>query len=102
MDSSTRTLTTFDIAWSPDGSQLATVGGVIRIWDTRTGQLVRAFGEDPAYFYDRVEWPGVHQPLVTLQSLVVDSAYTLLRLWDISSGSILAEFRGEQSGALQP
>ena len=34
----------FSLVWSADGDQLATGGGIIRIWDTKTGKLVKSFG----------------------------------------------------------
>ncbi len=85
---------TFSLAWSPDGNQIATGGGVIRIWDSRTGELIKSFGEDSAYIFNQIEWPAMGQPLVTLQTRLENQGDTVLRLWDISSGSIVAEFRG--------
>lgn len=84
---------TASLAWSPDGSQLATGGGVIRIWSTTTGKLVKAMGEETNYVYDLIEWPGDGGRLVSLQTSLDDPNKTVLRLWDVSSGAILAEWR---------
>ena len=93
---------TFSLAWSPGGNELATGGGVIRIWDTHTGQLIKAFGEESEYVYDRIEWPLLGGPLVTLESKLDDRRDTILRLWDVATGSILAEFRGQQQNEAAP
>jgi len=86
---------TFSLAWSPDGSQLATGGGILRIWDSATGKLIKAFGEETDYIYQRIQWlPG--GSLATLEYSPQKPGSTLLRLWDPSNGSILAEFRGQQ------
>ncbi len=88
---------TFSLAWSPDGNELATGGGVIRIWDTHTGKLITAFGEDNRYIYARIEWPAVDQPIVSLQAGLENPANTVVRFWDVASGTIQAEFRGNKN-----
>jgi WD40 repeat protein len=87
---------TFSLAWSPDSSRLATGGGLIRVWDTNTGKLIGAFGQDDRYIYTKLEWPAIDQPIVTLQTGLEDPGDTILRLWDIESASILMEWRGRQ------
>ena len=87
---------TFSLAWSPDGNKLATGGGVIRIWDTHTGKLLTAFGEEDGYTYDRLEWPALDQPLISLQTSIEDRGETVVRFWDMSTGSILLEFQGQK------
>ncbi len=87
---------TFSLAWSPDGNQLATGGGVIRVWDTHTGQLLKAFGEDNSFIYERLQWLPKEGRLASLQTNIEGSGTTILRLWDMASGSILAEYRGVQ------
>ncbi len=86
----------FSLAWSPDGTRLATGGGVIRIWDAQTGKIMTAFGEDDRLIYNRLEWPGVNQPLVTLETALENPGQTMVRLWDVSNGSILVELRGDK------
>ena len=89
---------TFSLAWSPDSSELATGGGVIRIWDTNTGKLVKGFGEDNRYMYNRIEWTSLNGLIVSLQSAFEDPGDTVLRLWDLQNGSITAECRGTREG----
>lgn len=86
---------TFSLAWSPDGSQLATGGGVIRIWETRTGALIKSFGEDSNFIYPRIQWLASDGPLISLEESIADSHVTVLRLWDISRAAVMAEFRGQ-------
>ena len=84
------------LAWSPGGSQLATGGGVIRIWDTHTGKLVTAFGQKEGILYTRLEWLDP-QTLISLETGYADKALTIVRFWDIATGSVLFEFQGESS-----
>ncbi|MBE7534115.1 MAG: PD40 domain-containing protein [Anaerolineales bacterium] len=84
------------LAWSPDGSKLATGGGVIRIWDSQTGRLIIAFGLNEISIYTELAWL---QPelLVSLETGGASDAPDIVRFWDLKSGKILMEFRG-QSG----
>lgn len=85
---------TFSLAWSPDGSQLATGGGVVRIWDTHTGALIRSFGEDSSFIYERLQWLAAQDRVVASGPSITGSSGSVLRLWKISSGALIAEFRG--------
>ncbi len=89
------TSATFTLAWSPDGTRLATGGGVMRIWDTHTGELIRAFGQDENYIFNRIEWPAQGGPIFSLQSRLGNPGDTMIRVWDARSGTILAELRGQ-------
>ncbi len=71
---------------------------MIRIWDTRTGRLIKAFGEENGIVYNQIEWPALDKPLMTLAGGSENIGDTVLRLWDVTSGSILMEFRGKQQG----
>jgi WD40 repeat protein len=84
------------LAWSPDGNQLATGVGVIRIWDSNTGQLRTAFGLQDKSIYTHLEWLDP-KTLVSLETGYADKALTLVRFWDIATGSVLFEFQGESS-----
>jgi WD40 repeat protein len=85
------------LAWSPDGSQIATGGGVIRLWDSRTGEMLKAFGLIDQSTYTELAWldPGL---LVSLESGYGSDTPTLLRFWYLETGKILTEFEG-QSGS---
>ncbi len=84
------------LAWSPDGNQLATSGGVIRIWDTHTGQLLTAFGQNDGSVYTQLEWLDL-KTLASLETGYAREALTIVRFWDVATGSVLFEFHGESS-----
>ena len=84
----------FSMALSPDGSKLATGGGVIRVWDTANGKLLTAFGEDIKIIYNHLSWLPDGQSIVSSQSNMEDPEVTSLRLWDTATGIPQAEFRG--------
>ena len=86
---------TFSLAWSPDGNQLATGGGVIRMWDTHTGALIRAFGEDSSFIYEKLQWLAAQGLIAAFGMSITGSAASVIRLWDISTGTLIAEFRGQ-------
>lgn len=83
----------YSLTWSPGGNRLATGGGIIRIWDTHTGQLVTSFGEASNTLYTELQWPA-NNPLVSLQTGNGDPAATIVRFWDVDTGQILYEFQG--------
>lgn len=82
----------YSLAWSFDGSQLATGGGIIRLWDTHTGQQLTAFGQNGASAYTRLEWLRPE----TLVSFEMDyeNVLTIVRFWNVDTGSVLFEFQG--------
>ena len=84
----------FSLAWSPDSLKLATGGGVIRIWDTQTGKLITAFGENNEYIYTRLVWVSGEQPIISLESGLDDPGDTRVRFWNIDTGMPLVEFQG--------
>lgn len=81
------------LVWSPDGSQLATGGSAIRVWDTQTGNLLTAFGETNGPIYSQLEWLP-NDILVSLETGYADRQLTIIRFWDIDTGEVLNEFRG--------
>ncbi len=83
----------FGLAWSSDGNQLATGSGVIRVWDSHTGQLATSFGLLAGSVYTRLKW-AANYPLVSLQVGKGDDAPTIVRFWDVKTGSVLFEFQG--------
>jgi hypothetical protein len=84
----------FSLAWSPDGNQLATGRGVIRIWDSHTGQLITSFGQNDGSVYTHLEWPTINQPLVSSEAGYASEGLTIVRFWDVDTGKILFEFHG--------
>jgi Tol biopolymer transport system component len=82
------------LAWSPDGKRLATGSGVIRIWDSGTGRLLTSFGQQDIILYTHLEWLDA-QTLVSLETGYADSAPTVIRAWNVATGSILFEIQGE-------
>jgi WD40 repeat protein len=84
------------LVWSPDGNRLATGGGVIRIWDTHTGKLLTAFGLNDKSIYTHLEWLDP-KTLVSLETGYAGEALTIVRFWDVATGSVLFEFQGESS-----
>jgi WD40 repeat protein len=86
----------FSLAWSPDGNQLATGGGVIRIWDTRTGNLITSFGFQTTSIYSQLKWLA-NGTLVSLETGYADQEPTIIRFWDMDTGEIMMEFHGARS-----
>lgn len=83
----------FSLAWSPDGNQLATGGGVIRIWDTHTGNLVTSFGFKNTSIYSQLKWLA-NGTLVSLEIGYTDREPSIIRFWNIDTGKIMMEFHG--------
>ena len=86
----------FSMALSPDGAQLATGGGILRIWDTQTGRLLTAFGLDEQILYTKIAWAGPDNQLITLETGLGNPDLTRVRIWDLSSGVAEVEFLGGQ------
>ena len=80
--------------WSPNSQKLATGGGVIRIWDTLTGKLTTAFGENEEYIYTRLVWVSDEGPIITLESALEYPGNTHVCFWNIDTGASLVEFLG--------
>lgn len=84
----------FSLAWSPDSRKLATGGGVIRVWDTQTGELISAFGEDEKILYTHLAWTTKEGPIIALQNAQEDPGDTRVCYWDLATGAPLVEFQG--------
>ena len=67
---------------------------MIRLWDTQTGKLITAFGENEGYIYPRLVWVSDEQPIISLESGLDDPGDTRVRFWNIDTGVSLVEFQG--------
>ena len=85
--------TLFAIALSSDGDQLATASNIIHIWDTRTGALLASFGLKEGIRYERLGWLD-SKTIVSLETDMADGGASILRFWDVETGTILFEVRG--------
>lgn len=86
----------FSLAWSPAGDQLATGGGIIRIWDAHNGNQVLSFGLNTGSIYSYLQWIP-DEILASLETGHADEALTIVRFWDVETGKVLFEFRGASS-----
>jgi WD40 repeat protein len=86
----------FSLAWSPDGRQLATGGSIIRIWDTKNGNLIKAFGLNAQSIYTQLQW-FTDNRLASLETGYENHELTIVRFWDLKTGSLLMEFQGASS-----
>ena len=87
------------LMWSSDGSQLITGGDALRIWDTQTGKMIKAFGQEGNSAYTQLEWPLPDKPLLSLETRYGDQEeQTILRFWNASTGSSIVEFQGQPYG----
>ncbi len=84
----------FSMAVTSDGTRLATGGGVIRIWDTASGKLLTAFGEDSKIIYNQLEWVPGDQAVISMQTNMDDPEITAIRLWYVSTGMASVQFQG--------
>ncbi|HEX9995565.1 MAG TPA: caspase family protein [Abditibacterium sp.] len=77
------------VAWSPDGKTLATGTrfGAIRLWDARTGALLRAL--------EKIESLSRHKTINTLafspdgQTIASGNDYGEVQLWNVGSGEMV-------------
>lgn len=79
--------------WSPNGGQIATASGVIRIWDSHTGELTSAFGFYDGIIYKRLRWFD-SQTIATLETSYTEYTPSTIRFWDVSTGDVKLAFRG--------
>ncbi|MEQ8671992.1 MAG: hypothetical protein RLP44_00475 [Aggregatilineales bacterium] len=74
------------VAWSPDGNMIAAVGedGFVGIFDSQTHVLIRTLLGSNGDVY-AVDWNS------TSTQIIATSADTNLRIWDVTSGNLIAK-----------
>lgn len=81
------------VALSSDGNQLVSASNILRVWDTRTGVLLASFGLKDGIRYERLGWLDP-KTVVSLETDMVDGGTSIVRFWDVETGTILFEIRG--------
>jgi WD40 repeat protein/serine/threonine protein kinase len=87
---------TFNVAFSPDGSRLASAHGgdrTVKIWDTASGRELKTLKGHAGGVYD-VAWSPDGRRLAS------GSFDQTVRLWDAASGEVVVVFRGHDSAVL--
>ncbi|MBC7976433.1 MAG: protein kinase [Myxococcales bacterium] len=85
----------YDAAFSPDGSKLVTAGGdgIVRIWDTASGSLVRELRcgtAKPRYYALALSPDGKLVAAIAIKGDVTHA-------WDFASGEPIAEIRNDDT-----
>src|SRR5207244_3000367 len=76
------------IAWSPDGSTLATLDGQnIRVWDTTTGKQLQRLVSDSGLV--EAAWSPDGRVLASLDAEAYPPKDTTVKLWDPAGGKQL-------------
>lgn len=80
-----------NIAWSPDGSKVASgsVSNRITIWDSQTFDVLKTVGNHPDLINDIAFFPDGKK----LVSACVDK---VIRIWDLDSSQVQVELRGHR------
>jgi WD40 repeat protein len=85
---------TLGVAFSPDGSMVATTGsdGSVRIFDARSGEVLKSLSSRMAGFYGRTEGPRLHAVEWSPDgSRLLAVGRRVTSVWDIDSGRLLHE-----------
>jgi WD40 repeat protein len=81
------------VAWSPDGSRLASAGsGEVLVWEIQSGQVVRALAPHPGVA-SAVVWEPSGERLIT------GGSDGRLRWWDLHSGECVQVQQAHQGTA---
>jgi WD40 repeat protein len=80
----------FTVAFSPDGKMLATAGWeqIIRLWDVRTGELIRELPQRDTGAWVTLEFSPDGSTLVS------SGAEGNATLWDVASGAQIGKLDG--------
>ena len=79
--------------WNPQGGKFATASGVIRIWDSYTGDMLSAFGYYDGLIYKDLKWSDP-QTIATLETSYTKALPDVIRFWNTSTGETALAFRG--------
>ncbi len=86
----------YDLAWSPDNSQIALVGGAlairVAIWDVRTGEITRSW-EGPIRGIFRITF----SPDGRYVAGASHERYSRVYVWELATGGTVAVFDGHHS-----
>jgi WD40 domain-containing protein len=87
------------LAWSPDNSQVALVGGLgapgVGLWDTRAGEITRSWQSPQAGFY------GISfSPDGRFIATGSDDRDSSVLVWELATGGKVAAFEGHHGGVL--
>jgi WD40 repeat protein len=77
-----------DMAWSPDGSIIATISEVIALWDARTGENLRVLYDETL----EVRWNGTQARSISFSqdgTLLVTASGQRISLWSMPDGVLL-------------
>jgi len=95
------------VAVSPDGKRLlsASFDGTMRLWDLETGKELKRF-DGPGHFVEGVSFtPDGQRAICSYGPSVLEAVYDEdprcnLRLWDLTSGKELRQFKGHDGPVL--
>ena len=88
-----------DIAYSPDGTRIATCGEDVKLWDAKTGELVRAFrGHKSVVFHLAFSPDGKRlYAAPTGHGPTVERGPADVWVWEVETGNHLARFTVEKT-----
>ena len=82
------------IAWSPDGTRLATYSGdgIIAIWDTDTGELLQSIAHSGGRIF-QINW------FPRQDRILASEAGGHIKIWDVATGTEVASLKFPENGS---